>query len=427
MKKFLSLLAGLFAAICIALGQPPQHLNQNYQFKSVGADSSVRLPKSKAVDPNLRDTGMIYYSRIDKKIHWTVDSLRDTTFVPVASALSLVARNGYNVMVDSTIDPRFVVDASCIPEQAGTWTLNQPIPWVLLNHTTSHGSSFYDSVYGDASAGGLIVAYPPVKYVLGNVVVDDESFAGNNAFVGTTTGVSNFEAFCTQTSPVGLFFSGNGTTWTSTGNSGLAISAWNAGGSLLSGGTGITVGSGNPIRGVTAGYFTITYVGSNNYHIRQVFTALGPYDVEFLLVNNVTGADVTTAPTSADVVQIVGEGLIPTQVSLSTYSAANQWFGTNTNFFVRGMYELWMLGTPVDTANIYVTYQTNYSPGVTYHIYRATNKQFTGKVLAHTGTEGIFLDSGLATGHTYYYQYCPVVSGSDVVVTYCKVATLSQP
>ena len=413
---------------------PPQKVSANYQFQSSGADSSNRLPKYKSKNAVFMDKGAVYYDTVDKKIHWITDTSggfpwHDTTFSGSSSNLSLVARNGWNNVVDSTIDYRFLIDASCIPEPTSTFSLNQPIIWGFLNNTTSHGRSFYDSLYGDNSTAGLIITYPTIRTVLSNVIVTDESFANNDCFVGSTTGVSNFEAYCSRTSINGLRFFGNGTTWNTTGSPSIILSAWNPGGLLPPGATGINITSdpGGSVSNINSAGLLIVYTGSNNYHVREVVSALGSYDLAFVLVNNNTGADVTTAPTSTDVVKIQNAGLAPTGVSLSTYSVSNEFFGSNTNFFVRGIYEGWIISNPVDTNDIQVSFQTRYPSATIYHIYRANNKQFVGQTLVYSGNGGEFVDTGLLKGRMYYYHYMPVVGGIEQDISWTKCPTLSQP
>lgn len=66
-----AIIAGLLCALHVQ-AQPPQHVNQNYQFKAAGADSAQRIPKVKTANPNYLDTGAIEYNVPDSGYYeWT--------------------------------------------------------------------------------------------------------------------------------------------------------------------------------------------------------------------------------------------------------------------------------------------------------------------------------------------------------------------
>src|ERR1700744_6591385 len=101
--KYLGVIA-LLITLSATAQNPPQKVATNYQFQAAGADSALRLPKSKAVNHNFRDTAMLFYSRVDKKLHWTVDSTNDTTFVQGPGNVYRFNVLNFGAIRDSTVD-----------------------------------------------------------------------------------------------------------------------------------------------------------------------------------------------------------------------------------------------------------------------------------------------------------------------------------
>lgn len=72
-RGFSVLLAALLlAVVCDAQYTPPQKLNANYQFKAVGGDSALRIPKGVPADKRYLDSGSVAYFIADSSLRqWT--------------------------------------------------------------------------------------------------------------------------------------------------------------------------------------------------------------------------------------------------------------------------------------------------------------------------------------------------------------------
>jgi hypothetical protein len=131
---------------------------------------------------------------------------------------------------------------------------------------------------------------------------------------------------------------------------------------------------------------------------------------------------VTSAPTTSDEILISNAGELGMRVSAYLYNLSNTWFASSMNFWVFGAYECWLVAAPVSTTSTQVRWQAKYPSATTYKIYRSTTKHGT-RTLIHTGTEGTYVDSGLAPSTLYYYHLVAVVGGIDTYVTYFTTNT----
>lgn len=317
-------------------------------------------------------------------------------------------------------DPTFVVFASAIVYPNNAWSNGVPIDWRILDHTTAHNSSFYDSAGANTSNNRLKVFFPDVRNVLNTTITPDESFASRCIITGTTTALDYFEAPIMAPASIGIRLTGAGTTtWAKnfTYASLFNVDTYNTGNGL----TRLDV----PYTGGVINYdpdaIGIQYAGTNGYTIRRQHSALGAYTLGFIL-QDAFGNAVTSAPTSSDEILISNAGTQGIQISAYLYNASNIFFSTFLNFWVFGAYECWLVAAPTSTTSILVRWQTNYPSATNYKIYRSTTKH-GARTLIHTGTSGSYTDTGLSPATLYYYHMEAVVGGVDTYVTYFTTNT----
>lgn len=316
-----------------------------------------------------------------------------------------------------SFDPTFVVYASAIAIPTNSFSHGTTITWGILDHTSGHNSSFYDSAYGDAGTQRLVIRYPNVKNVLNSKLLPDESFAAQCLSIGPTVGFTELSAPVYQWRTVGIRLSGAGTsTWTKNGTSASLwdVTTYNTG----DGGTSFNVTS----VGMDYDQIAIHYNGPNGYQVKRVYSGLGAYNARFVLLDAL-GNPVTSNPTSADEITITGAGLNARQIGMATYSGGNNDFmGTFTNWWVDGTFECWLVAAPISTTSTLVRWQTTYPSATNYKIYRSTSL-YGARTLIHTGTDGSYTDSGLTTGTLYFYHMVAVIGGVDTYITYFKTNT----
>lgn len=316
----------------------------------------------------------------------------------------------------------FVILASAIFRAASAWSYGQPILWDLLNGSDGHGSMWFESAVGDpGSSVGLKVSYPLVRKVYNVSVTPDESFSANGTICGPTVGLDNFLLNVSRPINFGITLQGDGAgNWTKTpsNNSSLFdVTTFNTG----DGGTSFNVITSNI--GYDYDTIGIVYQGPNRYTVGRVYSGLGAYNARFILYD-AAGAPLNSNPTSSDRIVIVG-GAVPMQaVDMKTFNATNTFIATNYNWWILGVFEVWMLATTESTTSTWVKWQLTYPSATTYKIYRDTDPLFGTQVLVHTGTEGKYNDTGLSTGTTYYYKLVAVVGGVDTYVSKYSCTTL---
>jgi len=322
-------------------------------------------------------------------------------------------------------DPTFVVTASGIAIPTNAFAHGTPIVWAFLDNTTGHNSSFYTAVQGDPLTERLQVTYPTVKNVLNTTITVDETLAGRAVVVGSTTGFSDFEAPAYTVRTIGCRLTGDGTnTWVKTAAFGVAamfvLSAYNP----VDGSTSFNVNS--PAFNVDYDQISITYVGANNYGVRRVYAGLGIYNAKFILIDRATGLPVLASPTANDEIFITNAGTQTVQLLLATWiNGNNDWLGTFTNFWITGLFEAWMVASPIGQSAILVRFQPVYPNATNYKVYRDTSPTFLTSVLVYTGTGGAFTDTGLSTDTLYYYKLVGTIAGVDTDITTFRTGTES--
>lgn len=320
-----------------------------------------------------------------------------------------------------SFDPSFVVFASAIAYPTNAFSHGTDIIWGILDQTSGHNSSFYDSVYGSPSTGRLVVAYPNVKAVLNGKVLPDETLSGQLLITGPTVGFSTLEAPVYQGRTIGIRLTGDGAgNWTKSTDystsSSWDITTFNTG----DGGTSFNIGS--PIIGVSNNELDIHYIGPNGYSVKRVYSGLGSYNVRFIL-QDAFGNPVTANPTTSDEIMITNGGMQARFINMRTYLAGNNDFFTSTsNWWVDGSFECWLVASPTSATSTKVRWQTIYPSATNYKIYRSTTKH-GARTLIHTGTEGSYDDTGLSSATLYFYHLVAVVGGVDTYVTYFTTNT----
>lgn len=164
MKKLLLLIC-LFSFV-LSYGQenPPQKINANYQFKAVGSDSAMRLPKRKTTTANLVDTGSLYYDKSDKKIHWMYDDVHDTTFENGSPSQS--ADNGVSVHSGNIVLGQDTTDHSHIGELISNRLIEQnSFNLRLVDSTVRSTESYLD--LGDTIPTSPGTGYTPIVAHIG--------------------------------------------------------------------------------------------------------------------------------------------------------------------------------------------------------------------------------------------------------------------
>jgi hypothetical protein len=232
---------------------------------------------------------------------------------------------------------------------------------------------------------------------------NDESIQAKGFTIGGSIGFStaNFEA--TKQVAGGFRLRGDGTNWTTSGN--MASDLYN----LISFTSGRTV-LGLPNRNYNsfdAQAIQITYTGTNNYKIERIYSGLGAGFLGFALWDIDLNARVTTPPTTDDYVHLSGYSSYEAALSWNNWIVTNRFssneFLADNNFFVIGVFELWLKVFNVSPTSLRPKWQAK--AGVTeYRLYRDTNSDFSTETQIYTGTELSYLDEGLTTDTMYYYR-----------------------
>lgn len=342
--------------------------------------------------------------------------------IPVSSIVSGGNQSpGVYFSPAQSFDPTFVVFAKGIAYPTNSFSHGVDITWGILDHTSGHNSSFYDTVYGSPSTGRLVLGYPAVKAVLNSKLLPDETLSGQLLITGPTVGFSTLEAPVYQGRSIGIRLTGDGSgNWTKSANHGESaawdVTTFNTG----DGSTSFNIGS--PIIAVGYDELNIQYIGPNNYSIKRVYSGLGAYNVKFIL-QDAFGNPVTSNPTTSDEIVITNGGMQARFINMRTYQAGNNDFlVSSSNWWVDGSFECWLVAAPISTTSTLVRWQTTYPSATSYKIYRSTTK-YGARTLIYTGTAGSFTDSGLSSGTLYYYHMVAVVGGVDTYVTYFTTNT----
>lgn len=319
--------------------------------------------------------------------------------------------------LDNAHDNAFMVQATAIIKNGGVYSPPDSIDWFILT-TGGHGSSFFNSVAGNQSDQYLEISYPRAKYVFYCSANNDETLASYLLNIGATVGIDKARFAIYRPAYFGVKLTGQGTsTWIENdGNTNiLDEDTYNTSDGSTKFNIGATVTYPVPYFGLS-----ITYLGSHNYHIKRNYSALGMYNASFSLLD-VFNNPVTVNPTSDDEVQIALVGQITQQVFAGTWGNGNEMLANSSaNFWVTGVFELYMKVNPVSSTSNLVEWQTaapNYTV-TTYKIYRSTSPSFSSPVLiTSSANPGSFTDTGLSAGTLYYYKEVGTVSGVDTEIT----------
>jgi len=349
----------------------------------------------------------------------TGDFVRDAFIKTNDNFTELYASGGSSPFVPMSMmaqgDNEFACFASVIVRPTGAVSNGAPITWEKLTNADNHGSSFIRSAIGQ-SGSGLRYGYPQVKSVLSLVTGVDELFAKNGCITGPSAGVSYADMRVYRPTASGVTMRGNGTTWTFTtspsGFSPLSLYA-----APTSGKVDFNFATG--YNNVSIESMGMTYVGTNNYRIERIFSALfGNAGIGFYLVDIATNTRVTTPPTSADVVTITSPNILNLEVNMAIWGNPNASQNTNLfmsatgfNFWCIGLFELYMKVLTVSDTELLAKWQSK--SGVTsYTLKRSTaytvdvngNYILTTPTTVYTGTALEFADTALTPDTMYYYQ-----------------------
>lgn len=351
------------------------------------------------------------------------NTLYPTTQAVENRVASATINPGIYLSPAQSFDPSFVVIASAIAKPGGTYVVNDPITWSILDHTTNHNSSFFTTITPSSGNLAFIINFPAVKNVLYGNILPDESFY-QYGVMGAAPSISltNMTGHARFLKSFNITLRGDGAgAWTERGTADaqtmLDLGTYSGGGSPFN--------LVNPAFGVNYDELQITYQGTNGYNIRRVYSGLGAYNAKFVLVNPMTGTDLATNPTTSDEVVISSSMMYTAPLDMYKWVASNQFMSLTPsfNFWIYGTFECWMVAAATSTTSIQVRWQPVYPSATTYKIYRDTQSSFATQVLIHTGTSGVYLDTGLSSNTLYYYKLVAVVSGVDTDVTTFRTNT----
>lgn len=352
------------------------------------------------------------------------NTLYPTTQAVENRVVSVTSFPGVNFAPAQSFDPSFVVFAAGIPRPSNSYSNGAAVTWEILDQATNHNSSFFTSATVTGGSNNLTINYPTVKNVIHATTKTDETFGLNGVTaLGPSVGLSSMNISAYRTVPLSMRLRGQATTtWLKNGAFNGSYTIGTISGAGI---TGFNVDGAN-VQNVDYLGMAISYIGTNNYTIRRIYSGLGANNIGFALVNSITGQDVTTSPTSTDEVLITGSATLSHPLPLQVYSTANQFMAgpsSAANFWVYGVFECWLVTVPVSTSTVQVRWQPTYPSATNYKIYRDTQSSFATQVLIHTGTSGSYLDTGLSTNTLYYYKLVGVISGVDTDITTFKTNT----
>lgn len=314
----------------------------------------------------------------------------------------------------------FIVHATAILRPEGAFTHGTQVTWSILNGSDGHKSSFYTSAIGNESDFGLTVKFPRVKNVLNNTITVDETLAGYGIITGATVAVTNFKtwAYISDVSLVRITGDGSGGFTKSVKkqehSQSLNIAFDTGTGELL-----ITNINTEVVSNLTSAM--ITYNGENRLTLKRMYAGVASNALKYVVYNS-SGAVLTTNPTSTDeFILNLGMGKFAINPEYWYNNFYSGLWSANSNFWVSGLFEAWMIVQQYKTTSNKIRWQTDWPSATNYKIYRSTTANYTensvtGMTLIHTGTSGEYIDTGLTPGTLYYYKLMATV-GSDVEVT----------
>ncbi|MGN6491177.1 MAG: hypothetical protein ACTHLE_04215 [Agriterribacter sp.] len=337
----------------------------------------------------------------------------------IGDVMAFASRKGFSLSSVSDANSKFLVFGVGTIRPTGTIAHGNTITWQLLDDA-DHNPMFFNSA-GTVASGRVQAGYPTVKKVLGFKCGPDEILASGGVICGASVGLSAAEIELRRSAQASVRLVGAGTTtWAKNEFGSFTIGAFNTS-------TGETLVTCPPAVGGSVYSSVVVYQGSNNYNIRRVYSGLGNGQLKFILQDG-SGNPVLTAPTSSDNVVIFAGGITTVIVDARTYSTTE---GTNTaalflltsNIWIEGIFEAWLVATPVSQNKVLVYWQTDYPSATNFKIYRDTASNFATQQLVHTGSEGEYTDTSLTGGTEYYYKLVAVVGGVDTTVTTFRTKT----
>lgn len=314
-------------------------------------------------------------------------------------------------------NPDFTVIASGIMQATNAFTLNGPITWGLITFG-GHGASFFDSLYPDpVLTQRLDLVFPQVKSVLTVVVGNDESTQAQGITIGPTVSFTNAQFAASMPTIGEAILTGNGTsTWSSAVSAGsLSVSTF----SPTNGQTSVAWTTPSNLTQFGIGATTpIIYQGPNQYTIDRTYSGLGAYSLAFNIVEP-NGGYLDANPTANDKIIIgpISTGMQALHLGIWTSTNAFLAAGANSNFWVIGLFEVWMIANPVTTTSNQIKWQLQWPSATQYKIYRDVSMAFSSPTLIYTGNAGNFTDTGLTPATAYYYKLMATVGGVDQFVT----------
>jgi len=314
----------------------------------------------------------------------------------------------------------FIITATGILRPDGAFTHGSQISWNILNGNDGHKSSFYTSASGSESDFAITVKFPKVKNVLNNTITVDETLSALGIFCGASVALNNFKswAYINDIALVRATSNADGTFTKSAKklelSQSITITFDTLTGELLFSGL-----SNEVLNNLSAA--SLIYNGENRLSLKRVYSGVASNALKYIVYNS-SGSILTTYPTTTDEF-VLNVGLAKYAVN-PEYWYNNFYSGlwnANSNFWVFGMFEAWMVVQQYATGSNKIRWQTDYPSATNYKVYRSTSSNYTtdnvsGMTLIHTGTSGEYIDTGLSSGTLYYYKLMATV-GSDTEVT----------
>jgi hypothetical protein len=339
------------------------------------------------VNDVIGNDGIIYYKKVDNNQNGGV-STASQDYSP------------FTALPESNNE--FVIIASAIARTSNTPSNGALITWDFLANDTNHGSSFFTSVEGETAGQGIIFKHPAVKNIMYNSASPDEAMVKKGAMFGARGEDAEVQYQVGRPVQIGCRLTGNGTNWSKAGTFADNITI----DSFASGTIKLTRGS--DTYDFDAELVTIEYHGTNNYRTRRVYSGLAGSDFSFQLVDNATNSAITTAPTSADKVQINHFGKVFKSIQMRTWSTTtaftnNEWLDGFANVWATGIYELWFKVETLSDTSLRSKWQLK-SGVTTYKLYIDTNEDFSTETLIYSGTNQQFESTGLTANTVYYFR-----------------------